>query len=257
MSLKNLARSSNTIRKFLIIAGIIVGFMLIISLVSATGAAGTNGTSVAGKYWNDAPSIIANISTVSGSTAGGTIVTIHGKRLGRKSIVMFDSVPATNITWISPTTLIVTAPPHAAGTINITITTPRGLSTPSSVGQYTYQTILGSDAVETTPTGNSSEVLASNIRVNSHFKNALPTITSISAINGSTAGGTVITIHGVRLGRNSKVMFGSIPATNITWVSATTLLVTVPSHAAGDGNITIITPHGASETSPASRFTYI
>jgi hypothetical protein len=241
----------------MILAGIIAGLMLIISLVSAAGEAGASGTPVANMHRNDTPPILSSISPASGPTSGGTVVTIHGSRLGKKASVMFDSTAATNLTWISPTMLTVTTPPHAAGIVNIIITTPRGTGTSSSVGQFTYQTILSS----VTPDKKSNSVSSARQIDENWFKvhpeSAFPNITSISSINDSSAGGSVITIQGVRLGRASKVMFGSTPATNVTWVSPTMLRVTVPPHATGEVNITIITPRGTTAPSSAGRFTYI
>jgi hypothetical protein len=256
MHLKNLTGKSRCIQNLMVLAGIILGMMLIISLVSATGGAGASGTSVANMHRNDTPPILSSISPASGPTSGGTVVTIHGSRLGRKASVMFGSTVVTNLTWISPTTLMVTTPPHAAGTVTIVIITPRGTGTPSSVGQFTYQTILSSVTTNTKLNSISSARLVDENWFKAHPESAFPNITSISAMEGSSAGGSVITIHGARLGRGSKVMFGSTPATTVTWVSPTTLLVTVPPHVTGDVNITVTTPRGTTAPSSAGRFTY-
>ena len=68
------------------------------------------------------------------STDGGTVVTLHGTNLGSVTAVSFGGVPATTFTGAA-TSLTVTAPAHAAGTVDITITTATQSAT---IHGYTY-----------------------------------------------------------------------------------------------------------------------
>ncbi|MEU9763746.1 IPT/TIG domain-containing protein [Streptomyces sp. NPDC047985] len=71
----------------------------------------------------------------------------------------------------------------------------------------------------------------------------------ISPNQGSTGGGTLVTITGTNLSNTSKVMFGSKPATNITQVSATQVTAVSPS-GTGTVGVTVTTPGGTSNPVP-------
>lgn len=84
---------------------------------------------------------ITSISPTSGSTAGGTVVTITGANLGGATAVDFGSTPATDVTassTASTTSLSATAPAQSAGAVDVTVTTPGGTSATSSADQFTY-----------------------------------------------------------------------------------------------------------------------
>ncbi len=85
--------------------------------------------------------------------------------------------------------------------------------------------------------------------------NYVPAVTGISPANGSTAGGTTVTITGTNLTGGMIVDFGSTPATNVTVVSSTEITAVSP---AGTGmvNVTVTGPGGVSAVSSASQFTY-
>lgn len=203
------------------------------------------------------PSIL-HIAPDQGSIDGGTQITIAGSRLGRGSKVMFDTILVTNVTWISPTTLRVITPPHEAGSVAVTVTTPRRSNVASSRARFTYRENIRfsrNTAAQTTFSGLTPaprQAKCAGISDDS----AEPVIAAISPVNGSANGGTCVTITGTRLGRGSKVRFGSIPATAVIHVSPTMLIVTAPPHAAGPVDIIITTPRGTSDPSSVGRFTY-
>ena len=70
-----------------------------------------------------------------------------------------------------------------------------------------------------------------------------PTITSLSPITGSIAGGTAVVITGTNLTTATSVSFGGTPATP-TSTTATSILVTAPAHAAGSVSVTVTTAGG-------------
>jgi len=84
-----------------------------------------------------------------------------------------------------------------------------------------------------------------------------PTVTSTSPTNGSTAGGTSVTITGTGFTGATAVTFGTTPATSYTVVSDTQTTATSPAHAAGPVDVTVTTSSGTSATSAADQFTYI
>ena len=85
--------------------------------------------------------VVSSLDQTSGSTAGGTSVTIHGVNFtgvaGQLS-VSFGGVAAANVSVINDTTLVATAPAESAGTVDVTITTPYGTSVTSASDRFTY-----------------------------------------------------------------------------------------------------------------------
>ncbi len=70
-----------------------------------------------------APTVTA-VSPNSGSTAGGTAVTITGTGFAATPTVSVGGTGATGVTFVSATTLTATTAAHAAGVVNIVVTNP-------------------------------------------------------------------------------------------------------------------------------------
>ncbi len=199
------------------------------------------------------PPAITGISPASGTTAGGTTVTITGTGLSGATSVSFGSVAAkvladsaTRITGTGPAeatsvssgsvaakitadsaTRITVISPPGKGTVHITVTTPAGVVT--AVGTFTY----------VSPSSRSSR----------------PAISGVSPASGSTAGGTRVTISGTGLSGATGVSFGGAAA-KISADSATQITVTSPP-GARTVDITVTTPGGTSAATTADRFTYV
>jgi hypothetical protein len=174
-----------------------------------------------------APSVSA-VSPSSGSTAGGTSVTIAGTGFTGATAVSFGGVAATNVVVNSSTSVTVTSPAHAAGVTNVRVTGPAGQSavvTPAD--QFTYATSVA------------------------------PTVTSVAPSSGLPAGGTTVTITGTGFTAAATVTFGGTAATGVTFVSSTHLTAVSPAHAAGVTNVRVTTAAGQSAVvTPADQFTY-
>lgn len=82
-----------------------------------------------------------------------------------------------------------------------------------------------------------------------------PVVTEVSPATGPEAGGTSVTISGVRFDEASAVSFGATPAGEFTVNSPTSITATAP---AGKGtvDVTVTTPQGTSATSAADQFSY-
>ena len=65
--------------------------------------------------------VITGVSPNTGSTAGGTPVTISGTNFFNPSTVTFGGVAATNVVVVSSTTITATTPAHAAGPVNVVV----------------------------------------------------------------------------------------------------------------------------------------
>lgn len=123
-------------------ARVTAGRRLVIALASVV-VAGSAATVVLGTdpAFATAPKTVPSVTGVApdtGSTEGGTSVTISGTQLGKATAVEFGSTPATQFSVKSSTTIYATAPAGDAGTVDITVTTPSGPTAPNPSDAFTY-----------------------------------------------------------------------------------------------------------------------
>ena len=190
--------------------------------VTVTTPGGTSPT-VSGDIYKYVPSV-TSVSPTSGPTTGGTTVTINGTGFTGATGVSFGGTAAT-FSVKSSSQISATAPAGAAGTVDITVTTPGGTSATSTNDQYTY----------VTP----------------------PTVTRVSPSSGPAAGGTSVTIAGTNFTGATAVSFGGTAASTFTVTSATSITATSP---AGSGavDVTVTIPGGGtSATNSSDVFKYV
>jgi probable HAF family extracellular repeat protein len=84
------------------------------------------------------PPTVSTVSPSSGPTGGGTSVTITGTNFIGVSAVSFGSSPAASFTVNDATSITATSPPGIDGTVDVTVTTPGGMSATSSADEFTY-----------------------------------------------------------------------------------------------------------------------
>jgi hypothetical protein len=82
------------------------------------------------------PTVTA-VDPASGTTAGGTSVTITGTGFTSGLTVTFAGTAATNVTLVSSTSLTATTPANAAGAVAVAVTNPDGL-VGTLINGYTY-----------------------------------------------------------------------------------------------------------------------
>src|SRR6185437_5148087 len=168
--------------------------------------------------------VVTAISPTTGPVGGGTLVTVTGTGFTGATSVNFGGTTAVP-TVVSDTSLTVTSPAHAAGTVDVLVTNGVGTSAASTADQFTYGT-------------------------------RLPVLTSLSPTSGPITGGTVVTLTGTGFTGATAVMFGTTSVTP-TINSDTSITVTSPATtASGMVDITVVTPNGTSATSAADQFTY-
>ncbi|MBO9534441.1 MAG: IPT/TIG domain-containing protein [Solirubrobacteraceae bacterium] len=81
--------------------------------------------------------VITSLSPASGPTTGGGAVYVTGKNFSAASSVTFGGLPSTSAPQVvNDTTVIAFAPAHAAGAVDVAVTTPSGTTT--KAGAYTY-----------------------------------------------------------------------------------------------------------------------
>lgn len=170
------------------------------------------------------PAVTA-VSPGHGPEAGGGTVTVTGTGLANATAVTFGGAPASNVVVVSRTTVTAIAPPHAHGTVDVTVTTPAGASDTSTTDQYTYD-------------------------------EPAPSVTAVSPRDGVLAGGSPVTVTGINLASTTAVMFGSMPASTVVVLSDTTVTAIAPPQAQCTVDVTVISPTGTSGTSTADQYTY-
>ena len=80
---------------------------------------------------------VTSVSPNSGTTAGGTAVTITGTNFATGATVTFGAAAATNVVVSSSTTITATSPAGSAGAVTVTVTNPGALAGSLTNG-YTY-----------------------------------------------------------------------------------------------------------------------
>ncbi len=189
--------------------------------VVVTTPSGTGTASNAFTFVTGAPTV-TSVAPNSGSTVGGTSVTVTGTNLTGATAVTFGGTAAASFSVVNATTITAVTPAHAAGAVNIVVTTPGGSGTGSNL--YTYAV-------------------------------PAPTVTAVAPNSGSTAGGTSVTISGTNLTGATAVTFGGTAAASFSVVNATTITATTPAHAAGAVNIVVTTPGGSGTGSNLYNYT--
>jgi probable HAF family extracellular repeat protein len=86
--------------------------------------------------------VATSVAPGTGATAGGTSVFISGAGFTGATAVFFGGTAATSFTVDSDTKIEAVSPAHAAGTVDVTVTTPGGKSQTSSADQFTYSDVV-------------------------------------------------------------------------------------------------------------------
>jgi hypothetical protein len=106
--------------------------------VTVTPPGGTSVTSSGDEFtYADGPTVTSITPNV-GPTLGGTSVTISGTDFTAGIAVSFGTVPAASVTFGSNTSITAVSPKHAAGGVDVTVTTAGGTSPISSKDRFTF-----------------------------------------------------------------------------------------------------------------------
>ena len=170
--------------------------------------------------FDPAPTLTA-IAPTSGSTAGGTVITLTGSGFLTGAAVLFGSSAATNVTLVSPTELTAQSPARAVGVVSVTVRNP----------------------------DNQEAELARAYRYV-----APPTLTAVAPATGDVAGGTVVTLTGSGFGASSTVAFGGTASAEVTLVSGTELQAVSPAH--GPGAVDVVVSTDGAGATLSGAFTY-
>ena len=112
------------------------------------------------------PPTVTNVNPNMGPTAGGTNVTITGTSFSQSTTpvtVSFGGTAATNVGVVDDSHITATSPAHAAGTVDVTVTTSFGTSATSTADQFTYSifpcTSAGASAAPPSPSSSGTAVV--------------------------------------------------------------------------------------------------
>lgn len=171
--------------------------------------------------YENLPTVTA-VSPAAGPLTGASTVTIAGTDLGAATAVDFGNQAATSFTVTAADSLTAVTPPGRGGTVNVSVTTPAGVSATTAADQFTYE--------------------------------AAPVVALVSPAVGSLKGGTAVVITGSNLVAASSVRFGDTGARSYAVVSATEIRATTAAARAGTVEVFVTTPSGTG--SGGSGFTY-
>jgi hypothetical protein len=146
--------------------------------------------------------VISSVTPASGPGVGGTPVTIAGFSFETPVTVHFGGTAAT-VSAQTATSIDVVVPPHALGVVDVVVTNP-DTQTATKVAAFTY--VFPADPP--------------------------PTVSSIAPAQGTSAGGTTVTLGGSGFVAPVTVTFGAASATVVS-SGASTVTVVTPPHAAG------------------------
>ena len=167
-----------------------------------------------------APTVLT-LTPTSGTTTGGTTVTITGTHLTGTTKVEFGTSTASTLHATGSTKLVVKSPVHPAGKVAVTVFTSHGTGTKPSA--FTFVT-------------------------------PPPTISSVTPGSGPTTGGTTVTITGTHLTATTKVTFGGTAAGGFVVKSSTAISATTQAHPAGTVSVEVATSHGTATRLTAFTF---
>ena len=191
--------------------------------VSVTTSQGSSARSVADLYAYGVPMVTA-VSPDTSSTVGGNQVVITGSGFVPGAVVSFGRVEVGGTVNGSGTSLQVTAPPGAAGSVNVTVTTPAGTSATSIQDLFAY---------------------------------GAPVVTSVAPDAGPLAGGNDVIVAGDGFVSGMTVYFGSQMSPSVTVLAGGTGFYAVaPAGTAGPVDITVTTPQGTSAASLNDTYFY-
>ncbi len=137
-------------------------------------------------------STVTSVSPVSGSTAGGTAVTITGTSFSGSPSVTFGGVAATSVVVVNSTTITCVTGAHAAGLVTVAV------GSATLANGYTYV--------------------------------VPPALTSLTPVSGPKAGGTVVTLTGTGFTGATSVTFDGTAASGLIVSSDTTIICVTPAH---------------------------
>ncbi len=166
------------------------------------------------------PVSVSDVNPATGSTLGGTVVSVTGSDFEPTPTVLFDGTASPGVTYISSGQLNVITPAHPIGIVDVTVTNPSGASG-TKTDAFTYIVLPP------------------------------PTVTSFSPGIGPSSGGTAVTITGTNFVSGASVTFGGVASPSVTFINSNTLQANTPSGPVGFATVSVINPDLQSANAPS------
>jgi large repetitive protein len=172
-----------------------------------------------------APPAVSSVSPIRGASAGGNDVSIVGSGFTGTTAVKFGATtPAPSFTVIDDSHIHAISPPHAAGLVNIFVTTPSGTSQSRQASWF-------------------------------EFRNA-PTVSKVSPIHGPASGFNAVIITGTGFRYATKVRFGQSNFASFAVNSDTQITAFPQANVPALVNIYVETPGGTNVNKPSSWYRF-
>ena len=180
---------------------------------------GTSGTYTAEKLSGASPPSVSSLSPSSGSTLGGTAVTVAGAGFSGGATVSFGSSPASSVTVNSASSITATSP-AGSGAVNVTVTTASGTSATSAGDLFTYVApatpppLLVAHVAEvtpTTPTPTSPPVPAPQLGLTGNVASVSGTV--LVRLPGTTAFVALSSLRQIPFGSTIEATHGRVSVT--------------------------------------------
>ncbi len=169
---------------------------------------------------------ITSVSPTTSPTAGGGTLTIQGTLFSSGLSILIGSTSCTSVNVVSSTQVTCVLPAIAASTVSVSVFNTNGTSA-TSANAIVYADAFGP-----------------------------PAVSSVSPANGSTSGGTAVTITGTSFQTGASVKFNTTLCASTNVVSSTSITCTTPAHAAGVVSVTVTNPDMQTNTLN-SAYTYV
>ncbi len=169
---------------------------------------------------------ITSVDPDTGSTEGGTLVTVSGTDFQDGAAVKFGTLPGTNVVVLSATSLTCSTPAQGAGKVDVTVTNPDG-GTDTYIKAFQYNEL-----------------------------SLAPMVDSIEPTEGPVTGGTAVHLYGTNFLPSPTVYFGTNIASEVQFVDSTHVVATTAAGALGSVNVRIINSDEQEDTL-AGAFTYV
>lgn len=188
----------------------------------------SSGYSLASLTTNPAPTV-SGVSPSSGTTAGGTSITVSGTNFVSTPSISIGGNLVTGVGFTNSTTLTGTTPAHAEGGYDVVVTNPDG-QTGTKVAGFSYNA-PGAPA---------------------------PTVTNVSPSSGAQAGGMAITITGTDFVQTPlpTCTIGGTACTDLAFINSTTLTAITPASATTGAKNVVVTNPDTQTGTLTNGFTY-
>ena len=179
--------------------------LITVTILPPAGSAGGGANGYGNGYGsNPTPPQVTGLMNNSGSTTGGASVFISGSGFSQATQVLFGNMLATSFTVNSDSSISAIAPAHAAGNVDVIVVNTTGASSITMNDQFCYQAPIG-----------------------------LPVVSHVSPGTETMSGGDTITVSGSGFMNATAVSFGGTVVSSFMVMSDTSILVTAPTHMAG------------------------